>query len=132
MTRPNSPVPCHVHLTPMGGRAVPGHCAGRPHGLLSDWSPMCSSPSSPHVFFLFFSWHDLFPWQPLPSSSHTAIFNFNSLMKSCPAHVNTQRRPAFFTKEADAHGALFVCRFSCDRLLKERTEQSKATAVRRG
>lgn len=61
-------------------------------GLLPDWRVTCPFPSSPPAL----SWHDLFPWQPLPPSihTHTAIFDFKSFTKNCLARGKQGLRKA--------------------------------------
>lgn len=47
-------------------RGVRGGAETVTSGLLPDWRVACPFPSSPPAL----SWHDLFPWQPLPPSIH--------------------------------------------------------------
>ncbi|XP_042345498.1 LOW QUALITY PROTEIN: chromobox protein homolog 3b [Plectropomus leopardus] len=98
----------------MGGRAVPDHWTG--DGLLPDWSALCASPSSPPGF----------PGMTFSLGNHflrasTAIFNFNSFMKSCLAHVNTPNDT--FAHRA-ASTALCACSFQ--RPAPHRAEQHRS------
>lgn len=84
---------------------------GRSSGLLPDWSLLCASPSSPPGF----------PGMTFSLGNHflrasTAIFNFNSFMKSCFAHLLTST-DTFELKAASP--ALCACCF-------QRQAQSRA------
>lgn len=87
--------PCHIPQTPMGGRAAPhrraerreeGGGTGRADCLLIGGRRARPRRLLP-----------LFPGMTFSLGNHflrasTAIFNFNSFMKSCPARVNTADR----------------------------------------
>lgn len=103
----------------MGGRAVPDHYTGgeRTSGLLSDWSAVCASPSSPPGF----------PGMTFSLGNHflrasTAIFNFNSFRKSCFARVNTPSDTFLRAKQRRRRAVHVV---SSDKL---QTEQSSTAA----
>ncbi|XP_034730314.1 chromobox protein homolog 3 isoform X1 [Etheostoma cragini] len=98
----------------MGGRAVTALWIG--NGLLSDWSAVFASPSSPPGFTgMTFSLGNHF------LRASTAIFNFKSFMKSCFAHVNT---PTDTFAHKAASTALCACSFQ--RRAPHRAEQHRS------
>lgn len=66
---------------------------GNGDGLLSDWSAGLRVP----IVSSRFSWHDLFPWQPLPPSIHGHLsfqVVHEKLVRSCKhaeRHICAQR-----------------------------------------